>query len=368
MDEAGKPSRMVGVNMDITERKLAEETIKESEERFRLVADKAPVMIWMSGVDRKPTYFNQPWLDFTGLSSDELQNNLAGIVHPEDYAKCHEDYCRGFDQRQPFKKQCRLRRHDGEYRWMLDIGVPRFYKDGSFAGYIGTCIDETDHKLAAEALSGVARKMIEAQERERTRIARELHDDINQRLALLSVGLERLQEHPSEIRSRMKELRRQMVEVSNDVQSLAHDLHSSNMEYLGVVAGMKSWCREFAERHNFEIVFRSEVPGHLPRELGVSVFRVLQEAMQNVVKHSGAKRADVHLRVSLGEIQLDIKDSGRGFDIEAAQRGNGLGLISMRERVRLLNGTIAIDSKPMAGTTIRVRVPLDSVRDLREAV
>jgi PAS domain S-box-containing protein len=153
-DKSGEPSRVVGVNIDITERRRAEDAIHESEERFRLVANTAPVMIWMSGLDKKPTYFNQLWLDFTGLSETDLENGLAGIIHPDDYQQCHETYCQGFDQKQPFKKE-RLRRHDGQYRWMLDIGVPRLHRDGSFAGYIGSCIDVTDHKLAEEALSGM---------------------------------------------------------------------------------------------------------------------------------------------------------------------------------------------------------------------
>jgi signal transduction histidine kinase len=138
------------------------------------------------------------------------------------------------------------------------------------------------------------------------------------------------------------------------------------MEYLGAVAGMKSWCKEFAVRHNFEIDFESDVPGPLPRELGVSLFRVLQEALQNVVKHSGVKQVDVDLRKISDEIHLDIKDSGKGFEVDAALQGKGLGLISMRERVRLVKGTITIDSKPMGGTRINIRVPLDKCANSRK--
>ncbi len=326
----GDPERMFGMGRDITDRKQAEEAVCESEERFRLVANTAPVMIWMSGLDRKPTYFNQLWLDFTGLKETDLQNGLAKIVHPEDYEQCHQIYCRGFDQRQPFRKECRLRRHDGQYRWMLDIGVPRFHKDGSFAGYIGSCIDVTDHKLAEEALSDMTRQLVAAQEKERTRIARELHDDINQRLAMLAVELERLQNDPSEIQQRVSELRKQTAEISSGVQALSHDLHSSQLENLSAVAGMKNWCKEFGERQGMQIDCRQDVRSTLPQEIGLCLFRVLQEALHNAAKHSAVKRFEVQLYEESDEIHLTIRDLGKGFDVEAAKRGRGLGLRACR--------------------------------------
>ena len=184
--------------------------------------------------------------------------------------------------------------------------------------------DITRRKEMEETLSDMTRKLIESQEQERARIGRELHDDINQRLAMLSLELEQLQENPSEIQPRVKELRRQMAEVSNDVQALSHDLHSSKLEYLGVVAGMKSWCKEFAERHKMEIDFRSDVSSILPLAVGLSLFRVLQEALNNAIKHSGVKRIEVQLREESGEIHLIVSDSGRGFDVETAKQGKGL--------------------------------------------
>lgn len=243
---------------------------------------------------------------------------------------------------------------------MLDIGVPRFHKDGSFAGYIGSCIDVTDRKLAEEALSDITRKLVAAQEKERTRIARELHDDITQRLALLAFGLEQVQNSPSEIQQRVSELRKQTIEIANDVQALSHDLHSSHLEYLGAVAAMKNWCREFGERQGMQINWKHDVRSTLPQEIGLCLFRVLQEALHNAAKHSGAKRIEVQLREESDEIHVTIKDLGKGFDVEAAKKGRGLGLTSMQERVRLLNGTIEIQSKAMGGTTVHVRVPLTS--------
>jgi PAS domain S-box-containing protein len=142
-----------GFIRDISEKKRAEAELRESEARFRLVADSAPVMIWMSGTDKLCTYFNKPWLDFTGRSIDrELGNGWANGVDPEDLQKCLETYTQSFDRREPFKMEYRLRRHDGEFRWISDIGVPRFNPDRSFAGYIGSCIDVTDQRRAQEHL------------------------------------------------------------------------------------------------------------------------------------------------------------------------------------------------------------------------
>jgi signal transduction histidine kinase len=215
----------------------------------------------------------------------------------------------------------------------------------------------------------MTRKLIEAQEQERARIGRELHDDVNQRLAMLAIELEQLQDNPSEVRSRVQELRKQTTEISNDVQALSHELHSSKLEYLGAIGGMKSWCKEFGERQGIQIEFKStEVQTSIAPEVGLCLFRVLQEALHNAVKHSGVKRIEVQLREDSGEIHLVTSDLGRGFDWETAMQGRGLGLTSMQERVRLVNGTIEIQSKPMGGTTVHVRVPFGAEKFSERAV
>ena len=356
---------VVVVARDITERKRAGEAIKESESRFRLVADTAPVMIWMSSTDKLCNYFNKPWLDFTGRSIEqELGNGWAEAVHPDDLERCLQSYVQSFDRRQGFSMEYRLRRRDGEYRWILDIGVPRFNHDGSFAGYIGSCIDVTQRRQAESALTSLSRRLIEAQEQERTRIARELHDDIGQRLALLAMGFDQIQqdtpELSPEVLRRMRELRRQTVDLSNDVQTMSHTLHGPKLDYLGLVATMRGLCEEFGELQRLEIDFRSQDVPPLASETSLCLIRVLQEALQNAAKHSGVRRVEVQLKGTSDEIHLIVRDMGRGFDINAAMQGRGLGLTSMQERVRLLNGTVMIQSKPMGGTAIHVRVPVIS--------
>jgi len=337
---------------------------QESEQRFRRVANTAPVMIWMSGTDKLFTYVNQPWLDFTNRSlAQELGNGWLENIHGEDVAACFETYTEAFDRREPFTMQYRLRRHDGEYRWVLDRGIPRFDGNNSFAGYIGSCVDITERKLAEEALSSVSRRLIDAQEQERTRIARELHDDINQRIAMVGIELDVLQQSlPTSgavVRNRFEQLRHLTADIGAEIQGISHRLHSSKLEYLGLVAACKSFCREAADWHKVEVDFAAEnISPALPQDISLCLFRVLQESLNNAIKHSGAQRFEARLRGTSDEIHLAVRDHGMGFDPAAAMISRGLGLISMRERVSLVKGTMLIASKLMGGTEITVRVPL----------
>jgi PAS domain S-box-containing protein len=321
-------------------------------------------MIWKSGPDKLCNYFNQTWLEFTGRPLEtELGNGWAESVHPDDLAKCLEIYTHSFESRWPFRMEYRLRRRDGEYRWIDDTGVPIVNPDGSFVGYIGSCVDITDRKRGEEALRNVSGKLIEAQEKERVRIARELHDDINQRLAMLAIEIQQLKDIPrlsaTKIRQRTEELFKRTTEISSDIQLLSHDLHSSSLDYLGLVPAMRSFCAEFAKHQKVEVDFgHSNVPSSLSPEVALGLFRVLQEGLHNAVKHSGVRKFEARLMGVPGGIQLSIRDSGKGLDLEAAMSGHGLGLISMRERVKLLKGTISIVSKPKHGTEITVRIPV----------
>jgi PAS domain S-box-containing protein len=346
------------------QRKRAVAMLRESEERFRLVANTAPVMIWMFGEDRLCNYVNAPWLEFTGRSLDqELGDGWTESVHSEDLQHCLAAYTKAFDQRTTFQVEYRLKRHDGEYRWVFNHGVPRFNADGSFTGYIGSCTDVTERKKAEESLSGVSRRLIEAQEQERTWIARELHDDINQRIALLSASfglfIQSVRRLDAPAKEKAEELRASVIAIGSDIQALSHHLHSSKLEYLGLVSACSSFCREMASRENVEIQFQSdEIPKSLPQDIGLCLFRVLQEALRNAVKHSRVTKFRVTVKDLPCCIELRVQDSGVGFDPQSAINSHGLGLISMSERLKLVDGQLFIESKPQGGTTLYARVPV----------
>ena len=355
---------MLSIFSDITDQRRALDAISESEKRFNLVANAAPVMIWMSDTHRCCNYVNQTWLTFTGRSfQDELGSGWTKTVHPEDLDRSLDTYSRAYDRREPFEMEFRARRHDGEYRWIFDLGVPRFNDDGSFAGYIGSCIDVTERKLAEEALSTISRKLIEAHEEERTWIARELHDDINQRLALLTVNLDMLDlELPASAkiaRHHAADVKHQAKELGMDVQALSHRLHSSKLEYLGLSAAASAFCREFSVLKSVQIEFHSEnIPKSLPQEISLCLFRVLQEALQNAAKHSGAQDFRVLLTSDSSDVLLAVSDSGCGFNLEEVLKTPGLGLTSMKERLKIVHGELHIESGKDKGTIVTARVPV----------
>jgi PAS domain S-box-containing protein len=350
-------------------RKRAEIRLRESEKRFRLVANSAPVMIWMSGTDKLSTFFNEGWLNFSGRAlEDELGNGWTSGVHPQDLGRCLETYSAAFNARVNFQMEYRLRRHDGQYRWISDIGAPRFGADGIFQGYIGSAIDVTEQKESEIALLNMSRRLLTAHEEERARIARELHDDLSQRMALLQIALDDFGQKRSSLspieKQNLNNIANVVKEVSTDIRNLSHELHPSMLELLGLVAAMEGLCREITRQHGLKVQFTySNVNGQMQKDVTLCLFRVVQEALRNAVKHSGAAEAHVALSGHGDRIELSVSDDGSGFDSDNVHEAAGIGLISMRERVKSVGGDISIESKVSHGTRIQVRVPLTMTSD-----
>jgi PAS domain S-box-containing protein len=369
-DAERKPVLVRGISLDITQRKLAEEALQESEVRFRTMANTAPVMIWMSEPNRLCTFFNKSWLDFTGRALEqELGNGWTAGVHPEDFAHCLKTYVGSFDARRKFSMDYRLRRSDGEYRWVVDNGAPRFASNGTFLGYIGSAIDITERRLAEEEARDLSGRLMHAQEAERTRLARELHDDLSQSLALLSVELEMFGKSPPverrQISGRMQEFSGQVKRLSSEVHRLSHELHPVKLEQLGLVAAIRGFCKELTVAHEMAIEFVDHsVPRAVPVDTALCLYRIAQEALHNVIKHSGGTAARVELAMDCGKLRLAIVDDGVGFDPETMRANGALGLVSISERARFVHGRLSIESHAGKGTRIEVRVPISATDDL----
>ena len=371
-DEQGRLQRMVGMVADITKRKLAEEALRESEDKLRLLLDSTSEAIYGIDLEGRCTFCNPACIRALGYERDEevLGKNMHHLIH----------HTRADGTFSP-AEECRIYRAfrtgeathvDDEVLWRANgTSFPAEYwshpqrRGQEIVGAVVAFIDITERKVAEAALASVSRRLILAQEQERTRIARELHDDISQRLAMLTIDLEQLKERYSDLPAGLLyyvgQLRDHSSEIATDVQSLSHELHSPKLEYLGIAPAMKAFCREFSDQQNVEAVFdHDEIPGTLPQEISLCLFRVLQESLQNAVKHSGLRHFDVELRYSSDAIDLIVRDSGSGFDVQQSMKTRGLGLISMAERVKLVDGQLSIDSQPNRGTTIHARVPLNA--------
>ncbi len=359
----GNPERMLGVSLDITARKLAEEKLRE----YERAVEGSEEMIAVVNREYRYLIANRKFLSYRGMTKEQVVGHLVpevlnkGVFETSVKDKLDECF------------QGKVVRYELRYTYAglgeRDLFISYFPIEGSGGVDRVACIlqDITERKKAEEALSCMSRTVIEAEERERNRIARDLHEDIGQRLALLAIGIEQLKNdlpnRAVELPDRMGEVWKQSLEILTDVKAAAHELYSPRLEYLGVAEVMRSFCKEFGERKRVEINFRNHgLPSLVLPEVSICLFRVLQEALHNGVKHSGAEKFDVQVWSASDEINLTVSDSGAGFDVDAARKGRGLGLVRIEQRLRLVKGTFSIDSRPTRGTTIHARVPISKAQ------
>jgi PAS domain S-box-containing protein len=488
----------------VEELRLEEAALRKSEEHFRTLANSAPIMLWLSGTDKLCTFFNEPWLKFTGRTlTEELGDGWAAGVHPDDLDRCLTTYASSFDARRSFEMEYRLRHANGEYRWILDQGTP-LYRDGEFAGYIGSGIDitertrvdealreseerfrkvfeegplglalvgrdyrfvkvntalcqmvgyseasllqmtfaditypddlradvelaerlfsgeipfytlrkryvkkkgeiiwinltgsivhdkdgapiyglamieditevkhaqEVENRLASDLASSrdeiraLAASLMRAQEDERRRVSRELHDHICHQLGSLASEISKLAVGPlpsENVRAKLEEIRAHVVKTSKETQNIAHQMHTAILDDLGLVASLKDLCRQFSEHHP-DIVLDFEgsgLPASMPGEVSTCLYRVAEESLQNIAKHSRAKSISVRLGSNKGAVLLAIRDDGAGFDVKAVKGNGGLGLINMKERTHSINGKLTITTQLGHGAQIAFEVPL----------
>jgi PAS domain S-box-containing protein len=366
-DASGRIAGLRGTAQDVTDRRLAERALRENEERLRLAAQAGRMFAYTWDVPTDTIVRSGESAAILGI------DETAALTGREAVARIHSDdrdaVLAAIGALTPAEPRLhvsyRIIRPDGSLIWVERTSRAYFDDDGNMIRMIGMVADITLRQRAEEALSAVSQRLIEAQEAERARIARDLHDDFGQRLTLLTMALDHHAKAlpPSasrKLREGLQQLQTQASEIASDLQALAYQLHSPRLQLLGIVTAMRSFCAELSSQQHVEIQFTYEdVPQHVPPAVALCLFRVLQEALCNAIRHSGVRRFDAHLRGTLDGLWLSVRDSGVGFDPQVARTGRGLGLTSMTERLKLVGGILDIQSKANQGTTLVARVPLE---------
>ncbi len=363
-DGAGTIVEILSIAHVVTEAHPVDLVRRESEERFRVMADSTPVMIKSAGLDGELNFVNKAFLEFTGRRMDEtLGIGWAENVHPEDLQGCFEFRTTAFCERRLFRHEYRLRRHDGEYRWIVDTDVPRFDADGKFIGYVGSNVDITDRKSAEE---------LETRVHERTRIARELHDTLLQSFHGLLLRFQTvyslLPSRPDEAREKLEKAINAASQAIIEGRDAVQALRSSTAEINDLAAAIKTFGEEFTARESSSIspAFRVEVEGK-PRNLHPArreeVHRIAAEALGNAFRHAQARNIEVEIRYEERQFRLRIRDDGKGIDPEvlsAGRREGHFGLHGMKERAEIADGKLEIWSRGGSGTEIELTIPATS--------
>ncbi|HEV7967209.1 MAG TPA: PAS domain S-box protein [Candidatus Acidoferrales bacterium] len=360
------------LSLEISERKQAEEALRQAEHRHRLVLDTTPALIHAARPDGYLDYFNQPWLNYTGRSLEELQGwAWTATVHPEDVDAVLEKWRASLASGEPLLHEARVRRADGEYRWMTHHKVPLRDQAGNIVHWYGSSVDIEDRKRADEDLWRLSGQLLRLQDDERRRIAQDLHDSTGQDLVALAtmVGQLRGSIPPADPESTklLSECNALAERCIRDVRTLSFLLHPPVLDQAGLGDAIREYADGFAERSGIQVELElSPVLGRMPRDVELALFRIVQEALTNIQRHSGSQQAKIRIDRN-SELTLEISDPGRGFS-STAQRGNeatrfevGVGIPSMRERVKLIRGRFDIVSTSR-GTTVRVTIPLDGER------
>jgi PAS domain S-box-containing protein len=323
--------------------------------------DSVPVPLWIVEPDGRLIYGNDAWLQATGgrVHAGVLWTDAS---HPDDRESATAAFHSAAARHGAFATELRLEAADGAYRWWSFVGAPRYAANGDLDSYAGICIDGSAGRHADQTLRQLRAKLVVAQEVERSRIARELHDDIGQQVTLLATRLDAVLDTGKRSRSAtaggLEEVRQGLQELASSIHNLSHELHPAKLKLLGLEPTLAALCRDVSAKSAVRIRFSADsIPSDVPDDSALCVFRVTQEALQNAVKHSGARAVEVRVTGTPSQLQLHIADDGGGFD-PLAPHPIGIGLLTIRERIELMGGQSRIDTAPGRGTTIEATVPL----------
>ena len=338
-----------------------EAQLRETLLQLNLSAGAANVGLWTRIVGENVFLINEKAGEIWGYKNGEKfgREDFLERVHPDDKERVLANIKDLEERKNEFQLEYRVFKKDGNVRWVNSQGKVEQVNETRIIR--GAIVDVTKRKVAEEAIHELSRRLINAQEKERARLARELHDDLSQSLALLSIQLSQLRKEPVDwdfLNNQVDQLVSGIARLSADMHRISHELHPAKLSQLGLELALRGFCRELSSAHPIKIEFHAEnLPRVLPDDVSLCLYRVTQESLQNVIKHSNASNAHVDIKLESDEICLLISDDGSGFDTRAGKGKESLGLISIDERVRAINGTVEIDSAIGEGTRIRVRVP-----------
>jgi PAS domain S-box-containing protein len=348
-------------------REAADAALQASEERFRTLADAAPMMVWMSGTDKLFTYFNRRRLEFRGrtLEQEQRKSWVEGI-HPEDAQRCLTVYETAFEARREFEMEYRLQRSDGAYRSILGRGVPLFASSGAFLGYIGSCIDITERKRAEDERLRLEREILQIDEAQQRRIGRELHDELGQQLTSIAL-MAKVVEHKLRDKGGEADEIKRIVEAVNQAtsftRSLAKGLNPVDLAENGLMGALEQMAATLSSRVGVKCSFCCDKPVLVhDNAVATHLYRIAQEAVNNALKHSRAKRIDIELQGGAGGLRLSVSDDGVGFAAQGPERDRGMGLEIMRFRVDAIDGAMEIRARKPSGTVVSVTLA-DALRE-----
>ena len=375
-------------------RRRIEDVLTESQQRYALASAAGAVGVWDWNFATNELFIDSALKAILGFDDQEIStrpDDWGSRVHPEDLALASAGVKNCIDGvTDTYEIEHRMLHKDGSVRWMLSRGSALRGADGSLRRLVGTKVDITERKLAEEEIresqavldashreiDDLAGRLIASQEAERARIARDLHDDLSQQIAGVSIALSAIKRQitampaAAELASDVSSVQQRTVALADNVRHLSHDLHPSVLEHAGLVAALTAYCADIQRLQRVKVTFSTDGDfKSTSADTALCLYRVAQEGLRNVVTHANAGRAEVRLFRAGDFAELSIADDGRGFDIVGAGSGQGLGLVSISERVRLVGGTVTIMTELNKGTRLRVQVPANghSARPPRHA-
>lgn len=359
--------RMIVVSHDILPvSNDSQEPVAKSERRSGRFPKDSNVMLWEMPYGRREfSYAGDKSSEFLGFSSEDwmLPGFWRSRLFPADSERAAREFSNMPQSGCHLNFEYRMLARDGRVVWVEDqIEIVREF--GKPTMIYGLTTDISRRKHAESQLADLSKRLINAQEEERKRIARELHDDLNQRMALISIELEQIAQKSSEgttgLPARLNNLKRQVSEISNEIHRMSYELHPSKLDHLGLAPALRTFCSDVEKSRGLRVAFQAGSMPELPRDVTLALFRVAQESVQNAAKHSGADRIKVQLNSVENTIELIVVDEGNGFETSEEKMTTGLGLTSMRERVRHVGGEFTIQSIPTRGTQVRVVISLEA--------